>query len=891
HLPGPVMTHTYLFLHDVILQSPQGQAPGPGWPTGTVNGQVFDYGMDPDVVNHPLYKDQMVAALASIPSLSFVTDLPHLFDPATGIFTHATENGMAWERPASVELLNPDGSPGFQINAGLRIRGGVYTTPGDNPKHAYRLFFRARYGEGKLRFPLFGPQGADEFDKIDIKTANDFSWSWRANGAEKCLMIRDVFSRDCQRDMGQPHTRGRFYHLYLNGQYWGLFDSQERVGGEFGASYLGGDPDGYDTIKVDSAEIAIKATEGDTDAYYALWQLAKSGFSGNANYYKAQGLNPDGTRNPAYAVLLDVDNCIDDNLITYFTGDSDGPISGSGRANNFYALRLRGGERGFAFFQHDSELSLLDPAINRTGPYNVGSTFDQFNEQWLHQQLCANAEYRMRFADRAYRHFYNGGALTPEAVAARFNARAAEIDLAIIAESARWGDAHVATPYTKAHWLAQRDWTLNTFFPGRRETVIAQFKAKGWYPQTGAPVFSQHGGAVQTGYPLTMSKPSGTSGTIYYTLDGSDPRLPGGGVSPTAAVFADGSITFIARGSTWKYYDAGGLAGTSWRTTGYTGDAAWPEGPAELGYGDGDEARVIGYGPNANNKYITAYFRRKFTVAPGTVCTGLWLGLLRDDGAVAYLNGSLAVRDNLPSSSTSTTPATNCVEDDNTFWSTSLDPARLNEGTNVVAVEVHQCAPDSTDLSFDLELIGTTAAQPVIITQNTRVKARVLNGSEWSPLAEAVFLTEPVTIRINEFMAENSAVLEDPDEAGEFPDWIELYNPGTVDVDLGGMYLTDDPAAPTRFRIPNGVVIPRGGYLVFLADEDRSQGDLHTNFRLSKAGETIALYASDGVTLHDLVAFGGQTENVSEGRFPDGAGPWGRCTTPTPGAANVPHGP
>jgi len=133
----------------------------------------------------------------------------------------------------------------------------------------------------------------------------------------------------------------------------------------------------------------------------------------------------------------------------------------------------------------------------------------------------------------------------------------------------------------------------------------------------------------------------------------------------------------------------------------------------------------------------------------------------------------------------------------------------------------------------------------------------------------------PVTIFINEWLADNVASLADPAD-GNYEDWFELYNPGTNAVDLGGYYLTDTLANPTRFRIPaNGwYVVPAGGYLLVWADNEPDQNstnrpDLHVNFALSKGGEAIGLFAPDGTAI-DVVTFGPQQTDVSQGRFPDG---------------------
>ena len=136
-------------------------------------------------------------------------------------------------------------------------------------------------------------------------------------------------------------------------------------------------------------------------------------------------------------------------------------------------------------------------------------------------------------------------------------------------------------------------------------------------------------------------------------------------------------------------------------------------------------------------------------------------------------------------------------------------------------------------------------------------------------------------------MADNDTILEDPDEPDDYPDWIELYNPGSAAIDLGGLYLTDDLTDPTQFQIPTGVTIPAGGFLLFYADNDTDQGDQHTNFKLSADGESVALFGADGVTQIDAVTFTAQTTDVAYGRQTDGTGSWGIMSQATPGSSNV----
>ncbi len=172
--------------------------------------------------------------------------------------------------------------------------------------------------------------------------------------------------------------------------------------------------------------------------------------------------------------------------------------------------------------------------------------------------------------------------------------------------------------------------------------------------------------------------------------------------------------TLVAMGAAWKYLDNGSNQGTAWRAAGFN-DASWASGPAQLGYGDGDEATVVGFGSNASNKFITTYFRKTFTVANPATFLDLTLTLLRDDGAVVYLNGTEIVRSNMPtgtitSSTLSSTSITGAGE--GTVHSFTVNPSLLLAGNNTLAVEIHQDSAGSSDISFDLGFSGQTVLPP-----------------------------------------------------------------------------------------------------------------------------------------------------------------------------------
>jgi hypothetical protein len=550
--PSKPVSRTYIFIEKVKTQT----WPGGDWPTNSINGQLIDLSMDEEIVNDPDYSDKIVDALLDIPSISVITDLKNLFDPASGIYVNATGHGLSWERECSVELINPDGTDGFNVNAGLRIRGG-WSRNDDFPKHSFRLFFREKYGNDKLYFPLFGDEGADSFDKIDLRTEQNYAWS---TGSSYNTFVRDVFSRDSQRDMGQPYTRSRYYHLYLNGMYWGLYQTQERSEARFASTYFGGNDDDYDVIKVnvENFSYSIEATDGVLDSWLKLWNMCTFGFASDADYFKIEGKDPEGKPVKGSEVLVDIDNLIDYLIVIFYTGNFDAPTTSFQKnkgSNNFYAIDDRTDKsKGFTFYTHDSEHSLFDephsPGVGLSEDrVNIGTrtddlkmevgNFNKFHPQWLHFKLSANSEYRMRFADRAYKHLEEGGVFSPENSLARINKRIEEVEMAIIAESARWGDAKRSNgvPYNKIeHWLPEINKIRNKFIPFRNSYVISQLKTAGLYPSIKAPKISCPDSVItKTDVPLTglleieIVNPN-PYGTIYYTLNGTDPRNIGNGV-------------------------------------------------------------------------------------------------------------------------------------------------------------------------------------------------------------------------------------------------------------------------------------------------------------------------------------------------------------------------
>lgn len=195
-------------------------------------------------------------------------------------------------------------------------------------------------------------------------------------------------------------------------------------------------------------------------------------------------------------------------------------------------------------------------------------------------------------------------------------------------------------------------------------------------------------------------------GRGYYTLSDSSSTQPLYYFARTSAFPFTAPRILIAPGTTWRYLDTGIDPGTAWRQPAFS-DTAWKIGDGPFGYGDGDEQTTVSYGGASGSKFITTYFRKTFTVTGATAIGGLALKMQFDDGAAVYLNGNPVVRANLPAGALYNTPASSVQEDlEDTWFTYPIAPSLLVNGTNTIAVEVHQQASNSPDLSFDLQLLA-----------------------------------------------------------------------------------------------------------------------------------------------------------------------------------------
>ncbi len=868
-----VDTATYLFLGDVIYQAAnwqQTRVPPQYFPSSW-GANTVDYGMDPNVVTN-FTLAQWREALTQIPTMSIVTEMPNLFDATTGIYANASGHGELWERPASLELIEPTNAvPGrFQENCGLRIRGGYSRNP-QFVRHAFRIFFRREYGAGKLNYPLFGDEGASEFETFDLRNSSNYAWWRESTGGANDTFVREVWCRETLGALGQPYRRSRYYHLYLNGHYWGITETDERPESSYGETYFGGSKTNYDVVKCGnhSGGFATEATDGNFVAWSNLWTRCLSMLtnSSSSNYFHILGCHPDGTRNPALPVLLDVDNLIDYMLGIFYTGDGDATLSdflhNPQRPNNWFGMKDRTNPNvGFRFFNSDCEHTLGAPSsrVDRTGPFwnaadsSVGN-FTYSNPQYLHEELMFNAEYRLRFADHVQKHFFNGGALTFEQCTNRWWRRANQITKAIRAYSARWGDSVREPPYTESDWTNALHWVATQWFPTRADIVLAQLKADALYPASlGAPNFGQFGGAVSAGFSLELAHTNG-SGVVYYTIDGSDPRAVGGGVAGTARAYSlpipiNTPMVVRARVLTAGIWSA--LVEYPFHPPQDLSKLLVTEimyHPPMEGLVDGDEFEFLelknaGATPlNLGGFWFSSGINFAFT--NGTILApGQFFVLTRNPEQFASRHPGVTVKG---------------------VYSGKLDnggePITLSHalGGKVLSVTYDDLAPwPVAPDGFGFSLVPMNPNANADLDNAANWRASALPGG--SPGADdSADVIAPLLI--NEVLSHS--------ETGV--DFIELLNPTTNSVSIGGWFLTDDPGAPMKYRFPDNAMIGPISHLVLNEADFNPTPGTNGSFSLNGRGDDVYLFSGDANTnltgySHGF-AFGAATDGMTFGRY------------------------
>ncbi|MBN2181917.1 MAG: lamin tail domain-containing protein [Sedimentisphaerales bacterium] len=858
-IPTNVDTQTYIFIDDVITQSQQ-KALIAGYP-GSWTGYPADYAMDPEVYNDPDYSDQMADAMLSIPTLSIATDKDYLFNPSTGIYTNPEEEGdnLEWERPTSAELFCQDGSMEFQINCGIRLQGGHSRKPVKSPKHSFSLRFRDIYGPTSLDYPLFGDDWpVKSFDSLQLRGFFNNAWThWGPDQRERAQYTHDQWARDAMTEMGHEDAlQGIMIHLYLNGIYWGIYNLHERPDADHYAAYNGGNADEIDATNGDPDYIINdplntgSVSDGTIDAWHELKDIVAS-------------------RNwDAICRVLDVNNFIDWTILNYFEGNTD-----IKRGTNWRAAGGGPQRRPWRFYSWDAEHIFENVEQTTIGVDDPTSLFNYLDDI---------EEFNILLGDRVHKHLFNNGALTTQKNIDRWTKLSDQVQLAVIAESARWGDyrrdvhSYSSGPYylyTKNDfWIPENNYITNSYLPIRTIKALTKvFRNRGMYPSIDAPVFNingsyQHGGHVTSGSSFSIT--NGT-GTIFYSLDGTDPRLPStsGSGKQTILIPENASKRVLVPTVQISSY---------WRTSINYNDSSWISGSGGVGYDTGSQYRDLFDIDLYNQMYqgrTSCYIRIPFNVTQNNLFETMTLRIRYDDGFIAYLNGVEIARRNFngtPSfnSSADTTHSDSlAVNFENIDLSSYLHT--IDSGENILAIHGLNESSSSSDFLISAELVVLESssnsgegpasnsheyAGPITLTESVHIKSRVLSGNTWSALNEATYAIGPVAenLRITEIMyhPQNPAEPNDPNE-----EFIELTNIGSETINLNLVKFTKG----INFTFPNIELAP-GEYTVVVQDKEAFETKYGSGIniagqysgKLDNAGERIRLADAAGQTILDF---------------------------------------
>lgn len=835
---SPVGTQSYLFVNGVNSPASDGIAAQSNFINSIRNSAVYG----------PLLDD----ALLSLPAVSLVINNP------SGLPLNETES--------SLELFDPDhGEAGFTVPAGVARSG---TSSLNYPKGSMSARFRGEYGASRLEYPVYagnavGAAGAaTEFQELRLRSCSHDSLSWLGSASNPSIpygsppvtrrgdaqFMRNNWIEDMQMLMGQPGKHGRMVNMFVNGNYYGLYHIQEHADEDYMASYFPGGSEDYHF----TGGGTTGSDHGGGNTWRQPWAQLKSSL---ANYTQAQR-------------WVDVTNLADYMVLMFFIGN-DWDWSAQ---HNWGAAGPRLPDHGgWKFFSQDQDVSLQDVNADCT---------DQTAPDGVFNRLMSYPDFKVLFRDRIYRHLFHDGVLTAARAAAHYQLRTDEIYAGIVGETARWQPSSSAGPLPwdrNGEWTVEKNYIMNTFFPQRGTKLLGQLRSRGWYP-VNAPEMNQQGGTVDAGTRILLTGPAGAA--VFYTLDGSDPRLPGGAVSPSAkaCTAAIASRTIVeaydgkpGQGAVWKFLVPASDPGETWKTAALD-DRGWLSGAVEAGYGDGDEVTIVGTadtdpGTSGIQRNITTYFRHTFAIEDPGAVTGMIIRLKRDDGAVVYMNGREVFRSAMPDGPvTFTTPGNgggNVSDDGGTWFSKTLTAAdyTLTAGANVIAVEVHNSSAFSSDISFDLELGATQhmEPEPILVTSAATLKARALVGTEWSGMNEAAFqITGTVAASADNLVL--SEIHYHPQGVGQKDaEFLEFFNNSPVPVDAAGVLISGG----VNFTFPAGIVLSAGGRAVIVKDAAlfdaryRTPGSPWHRDGISVVGSYAGSLANGGESL-TVTATGGQ---------------------------------
>ncbi|MHC4740619.1 MAG: lamin tail domain-containing protein [Planctomycetota bacterium] len=796
-VPSNIDTQTYIFPFDVLEQATNpatgAQVTPSGYPSswGSIAG---DYQVDPEIVHHANVDNRLTASdMRAVPTFSLVLSPADLFG-SNQIYL----SGDGAERLCSIEMIYPDGTTGFQENGTVQIQGGSSVGRWKSKKLSMRYKFKEYMKNGtptggtrKLNHQLYPDAPISRYDNIIFDSVLNNCWSHGTSSGQRdnVMYIQDQYVSDLHNVMDGYSPQAIFAHVYLNGMYWGMYYVHDRPDHAWAEEMFGGDKEEQHAMKHNKVTINNGNGNSARTSYDAM-------LSAGAN----AGNNPTSlTAWKALTDKLDVDNFITYILAHWFTGTNDW-CSSTGAKNIYYTCR-DGSEGRWRFHTWDAEHTM-----------KFGTTGFEVSPHGLHGKLKPHIEYKTRFGDLVHRFFYNNGVLSGLKPKNMYQNRMDEIDRAIVGESARWGDAWDSTPRTRSQWLSVQAGKLSSLHD-RPAYMLSRLKSAGLYPSVAAPTFSWHGGWSPTALDVTVSG----GGTIWYTTDGNDPRLPGGAVNTEAVSIGSGSTLHIGKST---HLRARVKSGNDWSAlneavfgihplTYYLRITELMYHPLETGNPDDPNEEYIelqNVGPTPINLNLVKFTNGvDFTFGDIELAAGEYVVVVKNTAAFSAqypaFSGVIAGQ-----YSGSLNNGGERIELEDALGRSILN-FRFRDGWRSI----------TDGLGHSLTIIDPTNPDPNSWGRENSWRASVYAGG--SPgYDDNGILPNPGDIVINEILAHSH---------GAEPDWIELHNTTASQMDIGGWYLSDSQFVLKKYRFADGTKINAHDYLLLY--QDANFGDFSTD--------------------------------------------------------------
>ncbi|MGC8825314.1 MAG: CotH kinase family protein [Bacteroidales bacterium] len=825
--------------------------------------RCFAKGKAPSTITTASYLIQRKPQMAVV---SLATAPANLTDNRIGIYVVGT-NGIEgncygranwnrdWERPANFEFFDKNLQPQLNQNAGIKIAGACSRT---QPQKSLHVHARGKYGKGRFEYKFFHDRSYNNFNSLFLRNGG--------NDIDNTIFRDAMFQKLTDRTMNLDHQSFEPAVLFINGQYYGIQTLYERSGTDLIEAKYGLTEDQIDMVDVWGTVIAGSATD-----YLSLMDYIYPRSLSNPSFYK-------------YVTdRIDIDNYIDYLIFEIFIGNHDWP----GNNIKIWKKRTLGSKWRWIVYDTDFGFGLYSSVYDETVPLVFDSTraADWPNPLWatrLPRRLIENPQFRQTFLNRFFAHIYS--TFNSELVIKTIDSIAALYKPEMPYHCNRWGKNY-------NNWLSNVDNLRNA---ARQRPVIVVNQLIQWFGLNPPVAVSYHNrsqargsiafdGVIAADTVFNGAFPQGTVVKVRF-------------VPPQGYKFKKGyrmgqqsfiPIYLIKSGDTWKYWDQGELASTNWFSNTYD-DSSWSEGISELGYGDGDEKTTLSFGPDANNKYPTYYFRKQFVYDTTQQLHSFKLRIKYDDGAVVYVNGTRRLVLNFTTDNITYNTWANLAPDETTFYEYPVDSSWLVPGINTIAVEIHQNSPTSSDISFDIEITGyATSGSSTQQFLNKQEFTDTLNSAV-TYLAEYEPIMQVSPLIINEITLNNAGYA---DEFGETDPWIELYNAGNDTLFLTNFYFTDSLENLAKYQIPrwyaSEATLPPRQYLLLWADGQPWQGPLHLPFKLNPE-QTFAISQLVGSQIKtvDRVTIIKQYGPYAMARYPNITGNFTLHCNPSPLAEN-----